>query len=695
MSPTPTANAEFFFAPILASCILSVISTGALLVSLFRSLSRRRFWIGESWGFRAMTMVRGVPGRAWCTACRCPTSPTALAQPLGRDLSPYRARQLCTACSPPYPPPPIPVPQRLAFVLCLQSFLYTLFYLIYNGATLHALILTKNLTQHLPAEGYAVPLPKLIRMALTLGCWLEASSWVTVALIAHYCLLVGVVRPRRNKGNQGRLADYQKLLLDNSGRNAHHVALIHQSPQRTSGSLSSAGPTTSTVPSDVKYGAARAAAAANVDDARLLRQYFAVGAILSLFGLGQGILYWFDDPTSSVAPDTAESIALLLSSGVALFVLVCLIATTCPSLAHQRKEIGALDFHLKKSDRLAVATLRRIALAFLLFQTPSIVERNIDLSSKNMWDDTSWYTSLVWSLADLLPTVLVLILVADRRCCKRCTSVIMRALPEDRLLSHIATLDIPDLVARRPDLPHAFVVLLQDMDDKGLLLPQGSVRIFEDRRSRLGAGGEGQVTRAVYGETPCAAKEMFSAMIGNSTDDWVDGGPGGGSGGYPADMMPTIVSETVTLLRVRHPNIISVYGLYDQYDARLEDWRLFLVMSFAEGGSLRRWVTPPEEGEGKHGEGSRAGEGGGDPRASFITGSTPQRLKWCRQIISAIKFLHSLSPPVIHRDIKPDNILLTADGTCKLADFGMSYNHHDPAKKTDINHGTIVCVSNL
>ena len=99
---------------------------------------------------------------------------------------------------------PIPVPQRLAFVLCLQSFLYTLFYMIYNGATLHALILTKNLTQNLPEEGYAVSLPGLIRMALTLGCWLEASSWVTVALIAHYCLLVvGVVRPRRNQGQSG------------------------------------------------------------------------------------------------------------------------------------------------------------------------------------------------------------------------------------------------------------------------------------------------------------------------------------------------------------------------------------------------------------------------------------------------------------------------------------------------------------
>jgi len=38
----------------------------------------------------------------------------------------------------------------------------------------------------------------------------------------------------------------------------------------------------------------------------------------------------------------------------------------------------------------------------------------------------------------------------------------------------------------------------------------------------------------------------------------------------------------------------------------------------------------------------------------------------------AISFLHGCRPPVIHRDIKPGNLLLTAEGHLKVSDFGLS-----------------------
>ena len=38
----------------------------------------------------------------------------------------------------------------------------------------------------------------------------------------------------------------------------------------------------------------------------------------------------------------------------------------------------------------------------------------------------------------------------------------------------------------------------------------------------------------------------------------------------------------------------------------------------------------------------------------------------------AIAFLHGCRPPVIHRDIKPGNLLLTAEGHLKVSDFGLS-----------------------
>lgn len=48
-------------------------------------------------------------------------------------------------------------------------------------------------------------------------------------------------------------------------------------------------------------------------------------------------------------------------------------------------------------------------------------------------------------------------------------------------------------------------------------------------------------------------------------------------------------------------------------------------------------------------------------------------LGWAEQLLDALEYLHSQEMPVIHRDIKPQNLLLTADKqTVKIADFGVA-----------------------
>lgn len=47
-------------------------------------------------------------------------------------------------------------------------------------------------------------------------------------------------------------------------------------------------------------------------------------------------------------------------------------------------------------------------------------------------------------------------------------------------------------------------------------------------------------------------------------------------------------------------------------------------------------------------------------------------LKWSAQICRGLEGLHTLVPPILHRDLKPDNILLGVDNTVRIVDFGLS-----------------------
>ena len=49
-----------------------------------------------------------------------------------------------------------------------------------------------------------------------------------------------------------------------------------------------------------------------------------------------------------------------------------------------------------------------------------------------------------------------------------------------------------------------------------------------------------------------------------------------------------------------------------------------------------------------------------------------QVLAWGDQVLDVLHYLHTLQPPIVHRDIKPQNIKLKADGTIMLLDFGLA-----------------------
>ncbi|MBC7996642.1 MAG: serine/threonine protein kinase, partial [Leptolyngbya sp.] len=53
----------------------------------------------------------------------------------------------------------------------------------------------------------------------------------------------------------------------------------------------------------------------------------------------------------------------------------------------------------------------------------------------------------------------------------------------------------------------------------------------------------------------------------------------------------------------------------------------------------------------------------GPPRESTV-------VDWTLQIVTALRYLHEQDPPIVHRDLTPDNLVKEDDGTIKIIDFG-------------------------
>src|SRR5690348_683414 len=104
-------------------------------------------------------------------------------------------------------------------------------------------------------------------------------------------------------------------------------------------------------------------------------------------------------------------------------------------------------------------------------------------------------------------------------------------------------------------------------------------------------------------------------------------------------------NEAIALDRVRHPNIISRLGHGTARDLRGTTFH-YLVLEYLAGGDLQRLCKER-------------------------TLTIQQALNYIEQICAGLRHAHDHG--VIHRDIKPHNLLLTADlETVKIADFGVA-----------------------
>lgn len=158
----------------------------------------------------------------------------------------------------------------------------------------------------------------------------------------------------------------------------------------------------------------------------------------------------------------------------------------------------------------------------------------------------------------------------------------------------------------------------------------------------LGRGGMGAVYKALdqrLNNMPVAIKEMSTGAV------------------VKRNLQASINSfkqEATMLINLKHPALPHITDFFS-----LGDDRLYLVMDYIEGMTLKAAVER--------------------------RGPIPETevLYWLEQLGDILDYLHSQKPPVIFRDLKPSNIMLTPDGTIKLIDFGIARHFRPESNKSD------------
>ena len=122
------------------------------------------------------------------------------------------------------------------------------------------------------------------------------------------------------------------------------------------------------------------------------------------------------------------------------------------------------------------------------------------------------------------------------------------------------------------------------------------------------------------------------------------------------DRMARFVHEAISASALNHPNIITIHEINDEHDPP------FIAMEYVEGGTLgRRMRDRPLE--------------------------IHETLDIAIQISTALAAAHDAN--VVHRDIKPDNVILRPDGLVKVLDFGLAKQVERGAEVTAYEAATV------
>ena len=154
--------------------------------------------------------------------------------------------------------------------------------------------------------------------------------------------------------------------------------------------------------------------------------------------------------------------------------------------------------------------------------------------------------------------------------------------------------------------------------------PKGRFQRFEEE---LGSGSQKRVYLAYDTDTGCEV--AWNSVLIDIKD---------------SESIQKIKMEIEILKPLKHPNIINfIYCFYNE-----EKSEIVFITELFSGGSLSQHLA-----EFKH------------PRLRLVK-------LWCQEILKGLKYLHEHVPPIIHRDIKCENIFINKNtGEVKIGDLGL------------------------
>ena len=166
-------------------------------------------------------------------------------------------------------------------------------------------------------------------------------------------------------------------------------------------------------------------------------------------------------------------------------------------------------------------------------------------------------------------------------------------------------------------------------------------------RKELGRGAYGKVYEVKYCETVCAAKEIHSILIEDVGE---------------TERRLTIESflrECRQCSMLRHPNVIQFLGVYYPTGAGgANRMRLPVMVMEMMADSLTSFVDKHEK--------------------------IPVHIKYSivHDVSLGLCYLHNHDPPIVHRDLSPNNVLLTAHHVAKISDLGVAKVIKADSRKT-------------